>query len=316
MKLRPYQRDGIEQTIGAFESGESRVLLCAPTGCGKTVMASDICKRFQPVAWVAHRRELLEQAAKALTDIDFVTISAHATNIPDRKFGLVVLDECHHEACVTYKNLIERIKFDKLLGITATPSRLDRMALRFNKLIEITNYGVLVNDGFLAKARLFRVRTEEDTLRDLSEWAKYYRYYIGPTIFFVRSIKEAERVKVALGDAEVICANSDRSMQLERFRARRVQFLISCLVLTEGVDLPMCQTVILGRETDSKTLLNQMIGRAVRPDDGKSYCNIVEPAQVFDSHSKVAVSSIITPSEQFISYRGSILESVFETARI
>jgi superfamily II DNA or RNA helicase len=288
--------------------------MIAPTGSGKTVMATRICKAFQPVLWIAHQKELLAQARNSLDSemhylngrpvnnrCGFNLLSAASPNVPTYHHRLVVIDEFHHEACETYRKLIDRLSFDRLLGITATGSRLDRVSLGFDKLVSHTTPEKLVEMGYLAPVRLFRVRTARPHPGDLAAWANEHSRYIGRTIFFVKDLKEAEWIKSCLTmPAEVISGKSDRESQLQAFRDGKIQVLISCLVLTEGVDLPMCRTAILGRKTNSKTMVSQMVGRVLRLYRSKKYCNVVEPAVLFGGPKYVSAAEVIKPNEKYI----------------
>jgi len=281
-----------------------RVALVLPTGSGKTVVAAQICKSFQPVLWLAHRRELLMQARGALTkeNIKFDVTSPFISSPPRGKYNLLVIDEFHHEGCRSYKSFLSLVKFNRLLGITATPARHDKIALRFNHMIDVANYEDLAAQGYLCKVILHRVRSYGNSLDDLVEWANTNAGQMGPTIFFVSNLNEAEKVSKLLYVSNRVIQGNDksRSQHIQCFTEGKVQCLISCQILTEGVDFPLCRTVILGRKTNSRTLLSQMIGRAVRVADGKRECNVVEPVVMW-SEPTLTVQDLISPSRRIIS---------------
>jgi superfamily II DNA or RNA helicase len=300
MKLRAYQSKAIQDVLEAFKRSD-RVVLVLPTGAGKTVVASRICREMQPVVWAAHRKELLGQAEGALQDTDYSTISAFATKAPNQHYKLLVIDEFHHEACRSYRKLMNKLTYDKLLGITATRYRLDNLALRFDEVIEGTTTEHLIEEGYLAPMRLVRVRSSGKVLDDLITWTNLHQPVIGQTIFFVPDLEAAQYVSENLTLSNtIVSGESDRDAQLALFRREMVQCLISCMVLTEGVDLPMCRTAVLGRSTHSATLLSQMVGRALRLFKGKEYCNIVEPALLYSQKKYISVSDIITPNDRII----------------
>jgi superfamily II DNA or RNA helicase len=154
--------------------------------------------------------------------------------------------------------------------------------------------------------RLFRVRVTGEYIDDLISWVNAHATYVGPTIFFVKNLAEAAYVKDRLGiSSEIISAESDRELCLRRFREGVTQCLISCLLLTEGVDLPMCKTAVT-RPTKSRTRLTQMIGRAVRTHNLKRYCNIVEPAFIYHYDEHVVTEDVVTPDEKYISHHDGI----------
>lgn len=296
MKLRGYQKRAIRRCVDNFQKSK-RVALIMPTGAGKTVVASSICGHFDNILWLAHRKELLLQAEKSLSrlNLNFETLSTSSKKIPNKHYDLVVIDEFHHEACDTYRRLTEQLSYKRLLGITATRYRLDRIPLRFDSLVEAVTHRELVQAGYLVPSRLFRVRVEDDHVGTLVKFVNTHN--TGPTIFFVRDLWTAVAVKRHLKmPSEVIDgASSNRKKHLEDFINGKVKCLVSCMVLTEGVDLPICKTVVLGRPTYSPTLLLQMIGRAVRIHPSKNHCNIIEPAFLY--HKKKRRANRTTDSD-------------------
>jgi len=312
MKLRPYQKTAIRKSIHALTRVD-RVLLAMPTASGKTVVASNICRMFQPVLWMAHQKELLSQAEAALLSygIKADLISVFSSNIPNKHYKLLVIDEFHHEACDSYINILDRLNYDKLIGITATPGRLDKLRLRFDLVVDAVDQNDLVRQGFLVPTKLYRVRSLGRYIDDLVEWSNTNRHHIGKTIFFTASLAVAKYVQNRLHmSSEIISGSSARDGQLEQFRdPDGIQCLISCLILTEGVDLPICQTVVLGRPTKSRTLLNQMIGRGMRLYAGKHYCNVVEPVHLCKANNYVKASTIIDPVEELVATPTSILNN-------
>ena len=304
MKLRDYQKTAVATTIRSLAE-VPKVLLVMPTGAGKTIVASHICKTFQPILWAAHQNELLVQAENTLAGIDHKTISIFGTKLHKKQFRLLVIDEVHHEGCKTYRSALKKLNYDLILGITATKHRLDRIPLRFDKIIEATTYEELVKQGYLSRSRLFRVRTPTTNYVDnLIGWVNAHDTYAGSTIFFVKDLAEAAYVQKNLSiTSRILSANSDRELRLQQFRDGKLQCLISCLLLTEGVDLPICKTVIL-RLTNSHTLLSQMIGRAVRVHPGKHHCNIVEPAFLYRYDKHATTEEVIAPNEKYISQHG------------
>lgn len=167
MNLRDYQRDAHECIFKEWESNTS-TLVVIPTGGGKTVLFSAVCKTAQPkrAMVVAHREELIFQARDKITHFSglecgiemadrFVnnslfgetpvvvsTVQTQNSAFGDRKrmsrfnpkdFGVLIIDEAHHATADSYRNLINYYVHNnpdiKVLGVTATPDRSDEMAL-------------------------------------------------------------------------------------------------------------------------------------------------------------------------------------------
>jgi len=196
--LRPYQREAIAAVIRARKAGTRRMVVCLPTGAGKTVIFSELCRLAQrSVLVLAHRRELVTQArdkiGRALGDTDVVAIEQGAETADDgakvvvasirslhdarlarllaeRDFGLVVYDECHHAVADDNQRVLEGLgAFRKdwtgtLLGVTATAVRADQKGLDrvFDQIVYRKSVSAMVKEGYLAPLRGYRITTAED----------------------------------------------------------------------------------------------------------------------------------------------------------
>jgi superfamily II DNA or RNA helicase len=199
--LRPYQREAIDAVLAARRRGVRRMLVCLPTGAGKTVIFSRLAELAQrQVLVLAHREELLRQArdkiAQALGNQEIVAIergteraAAHAKVLVcsirslreerltqvlrGRNVGLVVYDECHHAAADDNLRVLRQLGvFDRdyagtLLGFTATTARGDGKGLDqiFEQIVYSRALPELIDDGYLSKLRGFRIRTSADLTR-------------------------------------------------------------------------------------------------------------------------------------------------------
>lgn len=178
MDLRPYQIKAVLATLRAWETFD-RLLGCAATGAGKTVIASHIIlERFPhgPALFIAHRKELLTQAIDKLVRVTGIDVgleqasshthlghkivvasvaSLHETRLEKWQrdhFGTVIIDECHRSVSKTYQRVLDYFFRAKTLGITATPDRTDQRSL--GKIFEHIAFEIglipLVQQGWLA----------------------------------------------------------------------------------------------------------------------------------------------------------------------
>ncbi|QOY37068.1 DEAD/DEAH box helicase [Anaerobacillus isosaccharinicus] len=155
MKLRDYQQDAREAIQTEWENGTKKTLLVLPTGCGKTIVFSkvieDRVKKGERVLVLAHRGELLEQAADKLeksTGLKCATEKAEQTSIGswyrvvvgsvqtmmrekrlekfDKDFfDTIIIDEAHHCISDSYQRVLNYFELANVLGVTATPDRGD-----------------------------------------------------------------------------------------------------------------------------------------------------------------------------------------------
>ena len=169
--LRPYQQDALDRCRQEFAAGHKRVLLVASTGSGKTTIAASMihsaCSLGHRVLFLAHRRELIAQAANRLRehDIDPGIILAGVMPHPSRpvqvasvqtlarrdipRSDLLIVDECHHSPSVSYRKSLDSVEF--ALGLTATPWRMNGRGLGdiFQSSVVAALPSRLVADGYL-----------------------------------------------------------------------------------------------------------------------------------------------------------------------
>jgi len=184
--LRPYQSDVIAEIEKAIAAGERRILLVAPTGSGKTIIAAEIVshftQRYRPVLVLSHRLEIVTQTCGKLyargirhgvikagfepRPMERVQVASVQTlwvramrsaamQLPPA--DLLIVDECHHATATTWRNIIAAYPDAALIGLTATPCRGDGRGLGgiFTSLIECPQVAELIAQGYLVKSRVY-----------------------------------------------------------------------------------------------------------------------------------------------------------------
>jgi superfamily II DNA or RNA helicase len=186
IELRPYQRNVIARVDAAIAAGLRRILLVAPTGAGKTVIAAAIINAalvsVKRALFLAHRRELILQASRKLYGLghdhgvllpgyptrlheplqiaSIATLHARAVRsnlIELPEADLVVVDEAHHARARTYARIIDAYPNAVILGLTATPCRGDGRGLGsiFQCLVECPQVPELVAAGYLVPTKVY-----------------------------------------------------------------------------------------------------------------------------------------------------------------
>lgn len=178
LELRPYQHQVIADFRREVEAGYRRILMVAPTGAGKTVIARAVIEQevqnYKSVLVIAHRREIIAQTSSKLDGISHGIIQAGFSSRPLERVqvasiqtlhkrairgntidlppaDLLVVDEAHHAPARTYSEIIKAYPKAILLGLTATPCRGDGRGLGgiFERLIQCPQIPELIQQGYL-----------------------------------------------------------------------------------------------------------------------------------------------------------------------
>lgn len=212
-----------------------------------------------------------------------------------------------------------------LLGVTATPSRTDNKGINtiYDKIAFEYHIVRAIKDGYLSPIRAFRVNTQTDlsmvgrVAGDFNQGqladtvnnparnfliVKTYLDRLGgkQALVFCVDIEHTKAVNQEFLDADVKSAyitgttkKEERKQILEDFRNKKIQVLVNCMTLTEGVDVPSVDAVLLARPTQSSILFSQMVGRGTRLYPGKEYLTIVDFLDLTNTHRLQTTSSLL-----------------------
>ncbi len=293
-KSRPYQIRILKKLTKKFGT-LNNILLEAPCGSGKTCMGLLAAKYFQnlynwDVAWVSHRKNLLKQVqdenlAKSV-GLRFTCISMFDKN-PPKGFDLVITDECHHEACDSMQHLYNNIQPKKILGLSASPWRSDRLKLCFQEIIKDAGIGALIREGYLSKYNHWTIPDYkvETVVRFYAEHKETW----GKSAIYFHRIEQCEQAKVLLNAvgirSDVVRGDNNAEGVIERFRGGEFPVILNCLKLTEGFNEPSLMTAFC--KPSSKGVTMQMAGRAFRPY-GDAIKNVVQCATTPYVFTKIA----------------------------
>jgi superfamily II DNA or RNA helicase/HKD family nuclease len=347
LEVRPYphqQRMLDALMLERERHDRHRNLVVAATGTGKTVVAAldyrqllERADRDVSLLFVAHREEILRQSLgtyrAVLRDGAFGEIhgggavaegrhvfamvqslgDARLERIAPDTFDVLVVDEFHHAAAMTYDRLLTHLVPRELLGLTATPERLDGQDVTewFDGRIAVElRLWEAIDQGFLVPFQYFGVADSTDlsqvtwrrggyATEELSNLLSNDDLRVGKLLealqrivhapgsmralgfcvskeharYMARKFTEAGLPSIALTGDD---APTERDRQLRELRAGRLRCVFSVEVLGEGVDVPDVDCLLLLRPTASSTVFTQQLGRGLRRAGGKSHLTVID----------------------------------------
>lgn len=362
MILRPYQAD-CKQAILANLGKHKSTLVEMATGLGKTVIFASVADEWPGrVLVVAHRDELIRQAADKIHQItghpvavemgmNKASDSLYGTKVtvasvqtlaranrrerfhPDH-FSLVVIDEGHHAAAITYREVMEYFKSAKRLLVTATPKRADKIGLGHVCESVAYQYGIepAIDDGWLVPVRQSIVKVEgldfsrartvakdfnQQDLEKILTQEKQLHAMVASSfelignrqaLWFCASVLHAEQMAMVLkryaGDSAVqflsgASHKEDRRDAVNYYKSGKIQHLLNCALFLEGFDAPTTSVIVMARPTKSTGLYMQVLGRGTRPLPGV-VDGIEHPEQ-----RRQAIASSVKPDMQVIDFCGN-----------
>ncbi|UGS38492.1 hypothetical protein DSM104329_04921 [Capillimicrobium parvum] len=345
LDVRPYphqQRMLEALSVERRRHDRHRNLVVAATGTGKTVVAAfdyeqiaDAMGGRPSLLFVAHREQILRQSLATyravLSDPSFGELHAAGRRAHGRHvfamiqslqdveaidptaYDVVVIDEFHHAKAPTYDRLLQHLDPQELLGLTATPERLDGKDVTdwFDGRIAVElRLWEAIDQGFLVPFQYFGVADGTD-LRAVSwrrgayainELENLYTADDARVRLLLREVRRTvarpERMR-ALGfcvsveharfmarrfnqfgmPSEALSGDDPaqrRDEVLNRLRSGDLRCVFSVEVLGEGVDVPHVDCVLLLRPTESATVFTQQLGRGLRRAKGKSHLTVID----------------------------------------
>jgi len=360
MHLRDYQESAVQAVRDSFRAGHRRTLLVSPTGSGKTVIfsyiAAGMARNNKRILIVAHRRELLKQISNALKKVGVahavmaggyrgvpmadVVVASAFTIVKRMKgmkpFDLIIGDEAHHfTPDSSWGKVVAGFPGARVLGVTATPERLDGKGLgqMFDDMVMGPTVAELTAQGFLSHAVVYApsspdlggvgTRMGDYVQKQLEEAmdrtvitgsaVKHYGKYAPgkKAIAFCVSVKHAKDVAQEFREAGYTASHIDGGMEdgerdgvLKAFEEGRVQVLTSCDLVSEGFDLPAVEVAILLRPTKSLALYLQQCGRAIRMHPEKELTVILDHAGNTARHGFIDDDREWSLADGFVASRG------------
>lgn len=325
-KLYEHQEKILDDLHKSRQEGICTALIVIPTGTGKSQIVIEDLKTLSKsdtvhnvlimVPSITVKNDWIERA-KSLpgnlhVDIKFYNTAFLEKNSFEKNYyDYIVFDEAHHAQAANCKKTLQYYTPKYLLGLTATPERLDQKKLEdiFGHYESRISLKDAVEKGILSNIRCYRLLSNIDlsnvryngtdyNYADLEKSLiidsrneliadtikKYFLPHNGffkQGIVFCVNINHAKKLEKMLCERGIVAravfgANSENDEIFNAYKNRKIQFLISCQIISEGWDSPQTEIVVMARPTLSKVLYLQQIGRGVRKYPGKECLYIID----------------------------------------
>jgi superfamily II DNA or RNA helicase len=345
VKPYPFQREILEKLeVERSVHNRNRNLVVAATGTGKTVISAFDYKNFRQqnksskLLFLAHRKEILTQSLATFRGVlrdnnfgelwvdgiepnsyEIVFASVQTLNNRIENFNLspeffdyIIIDECHHLTASSYQGIINYFKPRILLGLTATPERMDggdiqedfhnriaaeiRLPEALNRKllcpfqyfgvsdsIDLTNVGW--ERGRYIASQLTNIYTANDRriIEIIEALEKYTKdkedvRAIGFCVSIEHAKYMAEKFALAGFKADYLTSanNQNRDLIRNKLLNKEINYLFVVDIFNEGVDIPEIDTVLFLRPTESLTIFLQQLGRGLRLADNKDCLTVLD----------------------------------------
>lgn len=335
------QREALHEVEGMRLDGRERGLVISATGTGKTILSALCVRAAKPhrMLFVVHREQILDRTVVEYRRVlggeasDYGVLSGTSRQISakylfatvqtlsqphvleqfsDDAFDYIIIDEAHRAAASSHRRIMEHFRPGFLLGMTATPERLDgynvfelfdfnvAYEIRLNRALEAEMlspfhyYGVtdvtFDDDTTISgESEIARLTSKPRIDHIVEALETYGQAGVTPRgLIFVSRKEEAKLLSNALNHRSVhgktlrtLALTGEDSVLRREESVRELErglldYIITVDVFNEGVDIPSINQVIMLRQTQSPTVFVQQLGRGLRKAVGKDYLVVID----------------------------------------
>lgn len=328
------QRKALKELTRYRDTGVKRALIISATGSGKTYLAAFDARNFDAkrVLFVVHRETILKDAKQTFMNVfgaektcglytgnskdlncDFVFASSnmlarHLTEFDKNEFDYICYDEVHHIVAECGKKILNYFNPEFLLGLTATPERMDnqdifelfeqnvpfelrlRDAINNDLVVPFHYYGIrddLINYGEDDKNKVSKNIAESDNIDFIVKEIEKHRLPNEKlkAVAFCTNIAHCSLManELAMRGYSTVALTGENNTG-ERIKAfndlqdetNDLEIICTVDILNEGVDIPAINTVLFLRPTESSTIFLQQLGRGLRKYQNKQYLTVLD----------------------------------------
>ena len=325
-KLYEHQEQILYDLHKSRQEGINTALIVIPTGTGKSQIViediKDLAKKneIHNVLIMVPTTTLKNDWKKRVENLDkslnievkfYNTVFQEKNSLDKSYYDYIVFDEAHHAQAANCKKTLQYFTPKYLIGLTATPERLDRKKLDeiFGEYESKLTLREAIEKGVISNIRCYRLISNID-LSEVRYNGKDYNYadlektlivdsrnelivktikkYFSPKkdfykqgIVFCVNINHCKKLENMLNEQGITAkavygSNKSNDEIFEKYKNKEIQFLLSCQIISEGWDCPQTEVVVMARPTLSKVLYLQQIGRGVRNYPGKECLYVID----------------------------------------
>ena len=335
-KINPnsMQRKALRELRRYRDTGVKKALIISATGSGKTYLAAFDARNFgaKRLLYIVHRESILKDARESFIkvfgaertygfytgnenslDADFIfatsnMLGRHLDSFKKDEFDYIIYDEVHHVVAETGKKIFEYFEPEFILGLTATPERMDnqdifnlfdqnvpfelrlRDAINNDLVVPFHYYGIrdqLVDYSSKDKMTIAKNIAEQNNIEFIKSQIEKYRKPGEKLkcIAFCTNIQSCKLMAEELYEEGYhtisLTGINDTGVRIKAFKDLQednnlLEIICTVDILNEGVDIPQVNMVLFLRPTESQTVFIQQLGRGLRKYPGKDYVTVLD----------------------------------------
>lgn len=335
-KINPnsMQRKALRELRRYRDTGVKKALIISATGSGKTYLAAFDARNFgaKRLLYIVHRESILKDAKESFVKVfgaertygfytgnensleaDFIfatsnMLGRHLNSFKKDEFDYIIYDEVHHVVAETGKKIFEYFEPEFILGLTATPERMDnqdiftlfdqnvpfelrlRDAINNDLVVPFHYYGIrdqLVDYSSKDKMTIAKNIAEQNNIEFIKSQIEKYRKPGEKLkcIAFCTNIQSCRLMAEELYEEGYhtvsLTGINDTGVRIKAFKDLQdennlLEIICTVDILNEGVDIPQVNMVLFLRPTESQTVFIQQLGRGLRKYPGKDYVTVLD----------------------------------------
>lgn len=287
--------------------------------------------------WIQRIHNSLPELVDKIDIRTYAYMARHYTELSSDYYNYLVVDEAHHAVAPILKRVIQYYNTDFTIGLTATDQRPDKKKLEtvFGTYSTSLSLKEAMEKGIVAKANVYRIETNIDlskvrfngkdyvnadlekrirvTSRNelivdvLKEYFTSGEASLRQGVIFCVNVSHANEMTRLLNKAGIVASSYTGQTKkpesvMEDFKNKKIRFLCTCNMISEGWDYPELGILVMARPTLSKVLYLQQIGRGLRKTDIKKNVIVIDVVDEYGAMIKACNMHTIFANPYYVPF--------------